>query len=167
MENTWNIWRQIRWKGSIACVFCGENRYRRHSMRRGGLYRYQCLNCRRIFSDTSGTFLESSKVPFEKWRIAATHYSQNRQISLRALQQILHLSYPTVSRIICLFRQAARNRELKITTENPSTETQATLITLLVDTKAFSWNTFIDTILDWWPSIKHLNLNLSKQGFLT
>jgi|GEM_PF-4942121 len=133
MENTWDTWRQIRWEGGIACVFCRETQYRRHSVRRGGLHRYQCLNCRRIFSDVSGTFLQSSKIPFEKWRIAAMHYSQNRQISLRALQQILHLSYPTVLRIICLFRQARRNRELELTNDKTSIETRATLTTLLED----------------------------------
>lgn len=42
------------------------------------------------------------------------HYSQNRQISLRALQQILHVSYPTVLRMMHLFQRIERNRQLKI-----------------------------------------------------
>lgn len=97
----------------MACVFCGANQYCRHSVRRGGLYRYRCLNCRRIFSDVSGTFLQSSKISFKKWHIAAMHYSQNRQISISALQRILGVSYPTVFKMMHLFQRATRNRQLK------------------------------------------------------
>lgn len=113
MEDLWNTWRQIRWSGGIACVFCRTNQYCRHSVRRGGLFRYRCLNCRRIFSDISGTFLQSSKISLEKWRVAAMNYSQNRQSNLRALQQILGMSYPTVLRMMRLFRRTTRNRQLQ------------------------------------------------------
>ena len=113
MENNWNTWRQIRWQAGIECVFCTAHQYRRHSVRRGGLNRYQCLKCLRIFSDVSGTFLQSSKVSLEKWRIAAMSYSKNRQISISALQRILHVSYPTVFKMIHLFQRIARNRQLK------------------------------------------------------
>lgn len=118
MGNIWDTWRQIRWNGNIECVFCKARQYRRHSIRRSGLFRYRCLNCCRIFSDVSGTFLQSSKVSLEKWRIAAEFYVKNRQSNLRILQQILKLSYPTVLRIMCLLRRIERNRQLKIDESN-------------------------------------------------
>lgn len=118
MKNTWDTWRKIRWQGGIACIFCGANQYRRHSVCRGGMYRYRCLNCRRIFSDVSGTFLQSSKISFEKWRIAAREYSQNRQISLRVLQGILGVSYPTAFKMMHLLRRAMRDRQFRVNDKN-------------------------------------------------
>lgn len=114
MKNAWDTWREIRWRGGIVCVFCSSASYRRHSVRRGGMYRYRCLNCRRIFSDVSGTFLQFSKISLEKWRIAEREYLQNRQISLCALQKILGVSYPTVFKMMNSLRRALRDRQVKI-----------------------------------------------------
>ncbi len=39
-------------------------------MREGGIVRYRCKECRRHFSQRSGTVFEHSKLPLTKWVLA-------------------------------------------------------------------------------------------------
>lgn len=116
--------RMRRWKQGIACAFCMGQRYRNHGTRPSGVRRYRCLACKRIFSDASGTFLESSKIPFEKWFQAAQFFTHaknflpSRNLSARLLRRRLKVSYPTALHMFYSLQRAARFRELQKKSRN-------------------------------------------------
>ena len=57
----------IRWGDSPCCVHCGHTE---KIYIIGGGKRYKCTACRKIFSATSGTIFENTKVGLQKWFIA-------------------------------------------------------------------------------------------------
>lgn len=113
MNDIVDQFRIMRWKAGIACVFCKSKNWQVHSWRLSGVRRYRCLSCRRIFSDVSGTFLESSKLPFTKWHSAAILFLQDRTLSPRTLERLLKVSYPTAHRLINFFHRVLRAKELQ------------------------------------------------------
>ena len=57
----------IRWGDSPACPHCG---FTEKIYTIGGGKRYKCAACRKIFSATSGTIFENTKIGLQKWFIA-------------------------------------------------------------------------------------------------
>jgi transposase-like protein len=57
---------QARWNGQRACPHCGGART--YTLK--GLGKYKCGECRKLFSITTGTYFENTKLPLRKWLIA-------------------------------------------------------------------------------------------------
>lgn len=114
MNDAFNQFRQMRWAGGLKCVWCAASRVRHHSVRPSGAQKYLCLECGRIFSDLSGTFLQGSKVAIGKWKKAEAEFSRNRSVTARMLQRACGVSYPTARRMLGVLARMARVRELSL-----------------------------------------------------
>lgn len=57
---------KLRWNGERACPHCGSAK----SYVLKGHGKYKCADCRKLFSITTGTYFESTKIPLRKWLIA-------------------------------------------------------------------------------------------------
>ncbi len=56
----------IRWPNGPVCGHCGEES-RRYNTKRPGRYRCGNPDCRKDFSVTTGTVMELSHIPLNKW----------------------------------------------------------------------------------------------------
>lgn len=110
---TLDQFRSLRWPAGVACIWCQANTIRRHAVRANGVQRYRCAACKKLFSDTSRTFLEGSKIPFDAWYSASSTFMENRSISARSLQRLAGVSYPTARRMLGVFQRMARVKELE------------------------------------------------------
>ena len=87
----------IRWPNGPVCPHCGSaerigsGHGRSH---RAGLYR--CGSCTRQFTVTVGTLFEGSKIPLQKWWLAAHLFgSLGTEVSINELHRKLGLTYKT------------------------------------------------------------------------
>ena len=56
---------EVRWQGAITCPDCDSvNIYKRVGKRTGS---YDCKDCGRYFTVRTGTVLEKSNIPLDKW----------------------------------------------------------------------------------------------------
>ena len=68
-------WFESRiWKNGRKCSHCGsaESKEEPHPT-----MRYGCAECHKYFSVKVGTVVESSKIPYQKWAIAAYQFATN------------------------------------------------------------------------------------------
>ena len=59
---------QLRWPNGITCPLCSGSR-KIHRLSRPGIYK--CADCRKQFSIRKGTIYEESRLPLQKWFVAA------------------------------------------------------------------------------------------------
>ena len=83
------VWRSIRWKDGVICACGCKDIYHL------GDGRYKCKECRKIFSDTTGTLLHNSKIPTEKWLYAIYKMSTSKGISTMELKGDIEVTYKT------------------------------------------------------------------------
>lgn len=64
----YEIIRRVRWPDGVACPFCGRRRVTIHTRPAGTpRRRYLCLECRRTFTDLTGTPFARTNLPLRKW----------------------------------------------------------------------------------------------------
>ncbi len=81
-----------RWPNGIRCPKCDCNkvydcRMRRNNRRRKTMWK--CGKCAHKFSVTSGTVMESSKLPLRKWMAAYCVLGRNENVSARKLARMI------------------------------------------------------------------------------
>lgn len=109
---------QQRWNGDPICPHCGgmgrAHRITGKSARKGLIF---CGHCRKQFTVTIGTIMESSHVPINKW-LLAFHLmcSSKKGISAHQLHRMLGVTYKTAwfinHRIREVFDQSGNNDKL-------------------------------------------------------
>lgn len=85
----------IRWPNGPVCGRCGETE-RRYATKREG--RYRCGNpaCRKDFSVTTGTVMESSHIKLNKWLLGFYLVSSSKKgMSAHQLHRMLGVTYKT------------------------------------------------------------------------
>jgi len=87
---------QKRWPNGVRCPGCGSSNVMRgtQAKRRRQLWYCQQPQCGKHFSVTSGTVLESTKLPLRKW-LLAFHFvgASKKGISALQLARMLHMTY--------------------------------------------------------------------------
>ena len=91
---------QIRWEGEPACPHCGGMKaYKINAKKKGTKTRkglYKCGDCRKQYTVTVGTVFEASKVPLNKWLLAAYLISSSKKgFSAHQLHRSIGVTYKT------------------------------------------------------------------------
>lgn len=94
-----------RWKkiGRTACVQCGSIKIWKHRKLKNGLQKYQCQDCRHVFSDQSTTHLRWNKVKIEK--VAIVLELANYKNTVTDLAKQAELSSKTAYKLRQLIRK--------------------------------------------------------------
>lgn len=98
IKNEVKLWNAIRWNGAPRCM-CGCGDIYRLSDKR-----YKCKKCGKIFSDTSNTILQNSKLPKWKWLYAIYTLTAQRSISVRELGNLLSVNKSTAHKMLMKIR---------------------------------------------------------------
>jgi len=86
------VLEQLRWPQGFCCPKCADSRCYR--VPRGGRVLLQCVACRHQASPTTGTMMDSSKLPLVTWFLAIYLISQAKTgLSALALMRQLGVSY--------------------------------------------------------------------------
>ncbi len=64
-EKCQNFFINNRWKNGITCPYCGE-----HKIYKLGKGIFRCSNCFKEFSVRTKTYMEHSRIPYQKWLMA-------------------------------------------------------------------------------------------------
>lgn len=97
----------LRWSGGFVCPKCG---CRHACLLSNG--RYQCAECRRQTSVTSGTVLHKTHMPLAQWFLAFYFVSQDKRgISATALMSMLGRTYKTAWYMLTRIRAAMGQRD--------------------------------------------------------
>ena len=99
---------QARWPDGFRCPTCGSAAHYRVSGRRLPLF--ACAVCRRQCSLISGTVMERSRVPLQKWFTAIALISCN-PISAAALAEQIRVTYKTAWLMLHKLRSAMSRHE--------------------------------------------------------
>ena len=62
----WHLFRMLRWREDLCCLYCGCAEVKRHSVRGGGIHYYRCKLCGRNFTDATGTIFHRLRIPLGK-----------------------------------------------------------------------------------------------------
>lgn len=90
--------RRARWPKGPACPRCGGNRITTHSKRSGAPRRkYLCRDCRRIFTDLTGTPLARTNLPLSKWFLCLQLMGEGRKTAY--LAKALGVRWDTAARL--------------------------------------------------------------------
>ncbi|HEX6956630.1 MAG TPA: IS1595 family transposase [Ferrovibrio sp.] len=98
----------IRWPNGPVCGHCGETE-RRYATKREG--RYRCGNpaCRKDFTVTTGTVMESSHIKLNKWLLGFYLVSSSKKgMSAHQLHRMLGVTYKTAWFMHHRIREAMR-----------------------------------------------------------
>ena len=87
-----DYFENVRWGKNVKCSHCGlENQSKRDND-----FRYYCGSCRKRFSVTIGTHLESTNLSLIQWIMAfALITDAKKGISAKQLERNIGISYPT------------------------------------------------------------------------
>jgi len=103
----------MRWpNGKICCVHCGvEGRVSKITREKTGKNKqtriYQCLDCGKQFSATSGTIFHDSHLPLEKWFLAIALICEGKKsISANQMARHLGVNYRTAWHLCHRIREA-------------------------------------------------------------
>ncbi len=108
-EDCAETWRQLRWPDGPECVECGSSNVTvRTTEYRDHLYRYECEECGRWFTDTSGTFIENANVGLPVWIYVIREMDKDR--SINSIAEDLPHTYKTVHRLSKVIREAIYER---------------------------------------------------------
>ncbi len=71
--------RHVRWPNGVTCSHCGRGRVTTHSRSaRTPRRRYLCLECRRTFTDLTGTPFARTNLPLGTWLLCLQLMGQGR-----------------------------------------------------------------------------------------
>lgn len=74
-EDSWcyEVLRRHRWRHGVTCVRCGSRHVTVHTRAESEPRRkYLCLQCRRVFTDLTGTIFARSNLPLSRWFLGLT-----------------------------------------------------------------------------------------------
>jgi transposase-like protein len=98
----------IRWPNGPVCQHCGETE-RRYPTKREGRFRCANPDCRKDFSITTGTVMESSHIPLNKWMLGFYLMSASKKgMSAHQLHRSLGVTYKTAWFLCHRIREAMR-----------------------------------------------------------
>jgi transposase-like protein len=104
----------IRWPGGPVCGHCGETE-RRYATKREGRYRCGNPDCRKDYTVTTGTVMESSHVKLNKWLLAFYLVSSSKKgMSAHQLHRMLGTTYKTAWFMHHRIREAMRAGGLEL-----------------------------------------------------
>lgn len=72
-----------RWKRGFGCVRCGSVKVWKHQRLKNGLEKYQCQDCKHVFSDQSSTVLKWNKLKIRE--VAIINYFSGSKLSIREI----------------------------------------------------------------------------------
>ncbi|WP_274436460.1 IS1595 family transposase [Alicyclobacillus sp. ALC3] len=109
----------MRWKEGFTCPKCNHPEailvhatHRRDADRRVPLF--ECKQCHRQTSVTSGTIFHKTKTPLYKWFLAIYLASNDKRgVSAKTLQRHISVSYDTVWNMLHKIRHAMGERNAK------------------------------------------------------
>lgn len=100
---------RVRWAGGRICPHCGEHARAPYRLKDTSATRrlWRCRTCRRQFTVTVGTTLESTHVPPDRWLLAVYLLCASKQgISAHELHRAIGVTYKTASSMLDLVRYA-------------------------------------------------------------
>ena len=104
----------IRWPDGPACPKCGDmkaykiTRKKKGAKTRAGLYK--CAGCRKQYTVTVGTVFEGSKVPLNKWLLAAYLIASSKKgFSAHQLHRSIGVTYKTAWFMFHRLREAMKH----------------------------------------------------------
>lgn len=101
---------QARWHQGFVCPACGASRS--VSFRLHGKPGWECLDCGKQTTLTSGTIFHSTKLPLTVWFLAMYFLTQSKNnVSALELKRLLGISYPAAWRIKHKLMQVMTERE--------------------------------------------------------
>lgn len=66
-KECFEIVKKLRWPNGISCPRCMTERVTVYEKRTEPPGKYECLVCKRTFTELSGTVFANSKLPLSKW----------------------------------------------------------------------------------------------------
>lgn len=100
----------LKWPEGFQCPKCGSRRFIQVRGRRLPLY--QCSQCRRQTTSTTGTIFENSKLPLVKWFLALYFMAVNKDgLSGAALARYIGVALKTAWTLLHKIRSAMGERE--------------------------------------------------------
>jgi hypothetical protein len=110
---------KMRWPSGVRCVReCGSDRISRIVTREGkrkngraipARHLYQCLACGHQFTATTGTLLNDTHLPIQKWFFAvALMTNAKKGVSAKQMQRDLKVSYATAWYLCHRIREAMK-----------------------------------------------------------
>jgi transposase-like protein len=98
----------VRWPGGPVCPRCGEAS-RRYATKRAGRFRCGNPSCRKDYTVTTGTVMESTHIPLHKWLMAFYLLSSSKKgISSHQLMRSLGVTYKSAWFLSHRVREAMR-----------------------------------------------------------
>lgn len=98
----------IRWPNGPICGHCGETE-RRYATKRAGRYRCGNPECRKDYTATTGTVMESSHIPLNKWMMGYYLMSSSKKgFSAHQLHRALGMTYKSAWFMAHRIREAMR-----------------------------------------------------------
>lgn len=85
------VLRKLRWPDGILCPRCNSKHIVKFSPYKNTMHRYVCKNCRRTFTDLTGTIFECSNMKIGEWFYIAREL--HRGISINQISKELGRSY--------------------------------------------------------------------------
>lgn len=100
------LFREKRWKEGVVCPKCKGHWIKVHQRLNNGIQKYRCQQCRRIFSDLTGTIFEGTKIPLWKWLFALSEFLHTSGISSIELSEKLSINQKTAWRMLMVIRKS-------------------------------------------------------------
>jgi transposase-like protein len=98
----------IRWPNGPVCGHCGESE-RRYATKRPGRYRCGNPDCRKDYTATTGTVMESSHIPLHKWMMGFYLMAASKKgVSAHQLHRSLGVTYKSAWFMAHRIREAMR-----------------------------------------------------------
>lgn len=99
---------RLRWPDGFACPHCGHD----HGYRTGVQWRYECQQCHRQSSVTSGTLFHATKLPLTKWFWAIYWLGTDKGgISALRLSKLIGVTWRTAYRMLRKLRTAMGHQD--------------------------------------------------------
>lgn len=108
------LFRHKRWKKGVVCQKCGSVYIKLHQRLHSGIYKYRCLQCRKIFSDLTGTIFEGTKIPLWKWIYTLLEFIPKSGINSIELADKIDVNQKTAWRILTIIRKSLLSYQINL-----------------------------------------------------